>query len=257
MPWETPPPYPVLGECETHVWRVTLQVAPHYILDLSRLLAADEAARAARFRFARDHDRFIVARAALRSIVGLYVNQKPGEVTFVYGQHGKPALAMDAGTAHVQFNMSHSDGLALCGVTLGRQIGIDVERIRPEIADETIAEHYFSQREISTLRALPPALQTEAFFTCWTRKEAYIKATGKGLALPLAQFDVSMAPGEPAALLSTRPDLGEARRWSMHHLEPGEGYAAALVVEGAMDRVVCWQWDWADDPSAPPISRAL
>jgi 4'-phosphopantetheinyl transferase len=127
-------------------------------------------------------------------------------------------------------------------VTLGREIGVDLEHIRDNLEGEQLAERFFSPREVAALRALPPELRREAFFHCWTRKEAYIKANGKGLSLPLDQFDVTLRPGEPAALLATLHDPDEARRWSMWSLVPNEGYVGALAVEGHSWRLWCGDW---------------
>jgi len=133
--------------------------------------------------------------------------------------------------------------MALYAVAYRREVGIDLELIRHGLEEEQIADRFFSRREISTLRALPAALRRYAFFLCWTRKEAYIKARGEGLSLPLDQFDVSLIPGEPAALLRTRPDSDEALRWSLQELTPGPpGYAAALAVEGEGWSLALWQW---------------
>jgi 4'-phosphopantetheinyl transferase len=121
-------------------------------------------------------------------------------------------------------------------------VGIDLERIRFDLAVLEIAERFFSRRELAMLRALPTELQREAFYRCWTRKEAYIKARGEGLSLPLDQFDVSLAPGEPAAVLGTQHDPSEASRWSLRELTPAPGYFAALAVEGHDWGLTCWQW---------------
>jgi 4'-phosphopantetheinyl transferase len=121
-------------------------------------------------------------------------------------------------------------------------VGIDLEYIRSDLQVEQLAERFFSRREIATLRTLPPEVQRQAFFLCWTRKEAYLKARGEGLSLPLDQFDVSLIPGEPAALLSTQRDPYEVSRWSLQELTPAPGYAAALAVEGHGWGLACWQW---------------
>ena len=142
----------------------------------------------------------------------------------------------------IRFNLSHSHGKALYAVSRGREIGVDLEFIRGDLEAEQIAERFFSHSEIETLRALPLSLRKHAFFLCWTRKEAYIKARGEGLSLPLDQFDVSLIPGEPAALLSTQSDSDEALRWSLRNLTPASGYAAALATEGRDWTLSCWQW---------------
>jgi 4'-phosphopantetheinyl transferase len=142
----------------------------------------------------------------------------------------------------LSFNLTHSHQLALYAVTRRREIGVDLEYVRADFADEQIAERFFSPREVAALRTVPENLLKEAFFHCWTRKEAYVKAKGEGLSIPLDQFDVSLAPGEPALLLSTRDDPQEADRWSLQALFPGSGYVAALAVEGRTWRLKCWQW---------------
>jgi 4'-phosphopantetheinyl transferase len=193
-------------------------------------LSPDERARAERFHFARDRDHFIAGRGLLRVILARYLETEPGTLRFEYGRHGKPRLASTAGDG-IRFNVAHSRGLALYAVAVGRELGVDIERIEPRL-EQGIAERFFSPGEIATLRSLPPPVQREAFFACWTRKEAYVKARGEGLTLGLDQFEVSMCPGEPAALLHTASDPDEARRWSLQELAPGPGYAAALAVEG-------------------------
>ena len=205
-PWGLPPEKIILGSNEVHVWRASLDEFPSQIDIFLHTLAADEQKRAERFYFQRDRERFITAHGVLRAILGLYLNRAPKYLSFRYSSHGKPALAWESGGDAIRFNMSHSHGVALYAVTRDREVGIDVEFIRRDLAVEQIAERFFSRRETATLRALPTALREHAFFLCWTRKEAYIKARGEGLSLPLDQFDVSLIPGEPAALLSTRPD---------------------------------------------------
>ena len=204
------------------------------------MLTVDERQRAERYIFERDRTHFVVARGLLRVLLGRYLRQEPQYLRFTYGPHGKPALATDTGGGALGFNVSHSHGLALYAVTRGREVGVDVERIRPEVAQEKIAERFFSPREVTVLRALPTPLQAAAFFACWTRKEAYIKAKGEGLALPLDQFDVSLAPGEPAALSHTAWDPQEAACWALQDLAPAPGYRAAVAGAGHDWHLTCW-----------------
>jgi 4'-phosphopantetheinyl transferase len=163
----------------------------------------------------------------------------PEAVRFRYGPRGKPML--DAEDGLLRFNLSHSGDLALVAVSLGRDIGVDVERVRPDRDLERIATRFFSAAEVAALLALPRAERAGAFYRCWTRKEAYIKALGDGLAIPLDSFDVAFAPGATAALLASRLDSAEARRWSMAALEPGPGYAGAMVVEGDGWTMRCYE----------------
>jgi len=159
---------------------------------------------------------------------------EPTQLRFSYGPHGMPNLADEFRKSGLRFSLSQSEDLALLGVTSYRRIGIDIELLRPDFAYKEIAERFFSRQEIVKLLSLPAELRTQAFFNCWTRKEAYIKAGGEGLSLPLDQFEVSFTPEEEPALLSTCPDPTEANRWSLLELHPGDAYAAALAVEASV-----------------------
>lgn len=242
MTWRLPPESVPLEADEVHVWRAALDVEALRRQSLWQTLSPDERTRAERFHFRKDHDSFVVARGLLRLILGRYLNAEPDRLRFRYTQYGKPALAGEFAKEGFCFNLSHSDGLALYAVTRNRKIGVDLERVRPDFADEKIAEQFFAGGEVAALRALPVHAQQEAFFNCWTRKEAFIKARGEGLSLPLDDFEVSLVPGEPAALLSTKGDAREASRWSLRELTPEPGYVAALAVEGHNWRTECWQW---------------
>lgn len=237
-----PPGMLDLGVDEVHVWHAALDLPSARIAQLAHTLAPDEQARAARFRFDRDRHQFIAARGILRALLARYLALDPAGIRFSYGPQGKPALSEPERDPGVCFNLAHTHGLALYGITRGREIGIDVERIRPGGAQEQIAERFFSPYETATLRALPAALQDQAFFACWTRKEAYLKARGGGLSLDLAAFDVTLTPGDPASLLETRDDPAQRRRWTLTALEPGPAYAGAVAVEGSGWHVRCWRW---------------
>lgn len=240
--WKSPPVALMLSSAEVHLWRAPLDLTAPCVQRLQCTLSTDELHRAERFYFQRDRRRFTVARGVLRSILSRYLGLEPQQLRFCYSPYGKPALVSTLNTARLYFNVSHSHELALYAVTYDRNIGVDVEHIRTNFACEDIAERFFSPQERAVLRCVPAQVKYEAFFNCWTRKEAYIKARGEGLALPLDQFDVSLAPGEPAALLATRWAPHEAARWALRELMPGPGYAAALAVEGYGWRLLCWQW---------------
>lgn len=231
---------PGLPRAEVHVWRVALD-RPQLLAGLSPILAPAERERAARYHFQKDRLHYIVARGVLRTLLSGYLKVRPEALSFGYSAYGKPFLTSPPG-GDLRFNVSHSHGLALLAFARERDLGIDLEYMRPEVAGEELAERFFSASEVASLRRLPAGVQTEAFFNCWTRKEAYIKARGEGLSLPLDQFDVSLVPGEPAALLGTRVDADEASRWSMIELAPGAGFKAALVIEGGDWRLRRWQW---------------
>ncbi len=229
----------VLSSDEVHVWQALLDELQ--LTKLEPTLSADERARANRLRFEKDRRHFIVGRGLLRTILGSYLNVEPGGLQFCYGPYGKPALAKESNVDEIRFNLSHSHGLALYAITRKREVGVDLELVQPEIEDERVAAQFFSPREIAMLRALPSEGKKEGFFKCWTRKEAYIKARGDGLAFPLDQFDVSVSPSAPAVLLRNDHEAQEIVRWSLQHLSPKLGYVAALVVEGHDWRLKCWQ----------------
>jgi len=240
--WHPPPEEVLLPRDEVHVWRVALDLEPARVRDLMPILSPDECARAERFYSQKDGRHFTVGRAVLRAILGLYLRMKPEHVPFRYSAHGKPEVASACSRGALRFNLSHSHNLALCAVARERPVGVDIEHIRDDPDRDRVAERFFSPHETAALRALPANARREAFFACWTRKEAYVKARGEGLSLRLDQFSVSVGPLEPAGLLSASGDPAEAARWSLTSLAPGPGYLAALAVEGHGWRLKCWQW---------------
>jgi 4'-phosphopantetheinyl transferase len=224
---------------QVDVWQARLDLPAQALERLHASLSADEMQRAARFHFLTDRDRFIAAHGFLRAVLARYLHCQPDQLTFSMNPYGKPALQ-----AHpLEFNLSHAGEVALIAVTRERRVGIDVERIRQEISSQSIARQYFSKSEVGELQRLSLAQREIAFFTCWTRKEAYIKAQGLGLSLPLASFDVSLTPNEPAVLRATRPNPWEAARWTLFSLEVDPGYAAALAVEGKDLEFRLWDWN--------------
>ncbi len=206
------------------------------------LLAANERKRAERFHFEKDRNRFIVRRGILRILLGCYLGVEPSRLLFSYGKNDKPVLADIYDSTEMHFNLSHSEGLAIYAFTGDREIGIDIEQIRDIPDMEQIFERFFSPRENEVFHILPESRRKEAFFNCWTRKEAFIKATGDGLSMPLDKFDVSLVPGEPARLLRIEGDTEEAQRWSMQDLKDASGFAAALAVKGPCGNIRSWQW---------------
>lgn len=236
--WDPPPQKLIARKSEVHVWRVALNET--LVKELQPTLAPDESARADRFHFERDRQRFIVARGSLRTILGAYLKKNPAQLSFSYSSYGKPALEGEPDADELRFNLSHANEVALIAVTRGRAIGVDIEFIRPDVASAEIAERFFSPHEIAALRALPEEVQREAFFNCWTRKEAYIKAIGEGMSMPLDQFNVSLAPGSAAALLGNLRDATEVSRWSLQELALGPGYVAAVAVEGRNWELRCF-----------------
>ena len=235
--WAPAPASPTLNADEVHVWRASLDCDLRVLSRLEATLSPDETARANRFALLKDRSHFVAARGILRELLGAYLRSSSVNLQFSYGDHGKPALETKTSRACLQFNLSHSGGLALYAFSLGRRLGIDVEQIRPQLAGEDIARRYFAMRELAELRALPPELRAQGFFLCWTRKEAYIKAQGAGLSIPLDSFTVSLTPGRSAELHTSDDAL-----WSLRSFEPSPSHVAALVGEGKDWRLHHWTW---------------
>jgi len=241
--WCLPPLDLRLSREEIHIWRARLDLPPARVQSLLPTLSSDELDRAERFYFKRDRQHFIVARGLLRAILSRYLGIESSQLHFYYNNYGKPALTNGPDHSDIlEFNLAHADGSVLYAVTCGRKVGIDLERIRTDLDYEDIAARFFSPLERTMLNSLPTGMRAEAFFTCWTRKEAYIKARGEGLSMPLDQFDVSLIPGEPAMLLNSRGDPHDVAHWSLQELMPGSGYVAALAVEGRRWQLRCFQY---------------
>ena len=234
--WTEPPQSPSLETGTVHVWRISLDQPDEKLERFRRTLEPDEIDRAGRFHFEKHRRHFVVARGFLRTVIARYLETQPESLRFSYGAYGKPALASE----HVlRFNLSHSHEVALLAVALDAELGVDVEHVRADFASEDIARRFFSRAEVEVFNALPREEQVAAFFRCWTRKEAYIKAIGKGLSQPLDAFDVTLAPGAAPSLLRAEDD--DASRWLLTDLDAGAGYAAALAIENPITTISCFR----------------
>lgn len=225
--WLTAPPSLEVSDRDVHIWKIDLA---RELTAVGSSLSAEEHERAARFRFETDRQRFKTARGALRLILSYYLRCAPGELKFGQTEYGKPFFTNPYDSS-LRFNLSHAGDVALLAVTRGREVGIDVELMRPDFATHEIAEHFFSPFEVAALAHIKPSQKTRAFFTCWTRKEAYVKARGEGLSMPLDMFDVTVGPGLVAAMLHNRSDSSETSRWIFHHIALDHEYVGALVIE--------------------------
>jgi 4'-phosphopantetheinyl transferase len=234
--WALNPGTLELAENEIHIWRAYLDCGDSALGHFETTLASDETARANRFIFAPDRNRFIAARGILRDLLGRYLKRPPTDLEFDYQPEGKPFLRKPSDQS-LQFNLSHTHGLAMFCFARGRELGVDVELLRPDFAGDEIAARFFSADEIAELRALPSSSRTEGFFLCWTLKEAYVKARGGGLNIPLDSFHVSFTPGQPERLRSE-----DSSRWSICSFRPDPGYVGACVAEGAGWRPRHWDW---------------
>lgn len=226
------------------MWYAALDIPESLIPSLAQTLHPDEEARAARFFFQRDQRRFTVARGVLRSILARYLQCSPADISFGYTAHGKPVLDMPAPASDLYFNLSHSQDIALYACAWQRQVGVDVEYIRVVERAEQIARRFFTPQEQQVWLSLPPEQRQVAFFNCWTRKEACLKARGFGLAHSLDTVEVSLAPGEPAALLHIAGEPVE--QWGIQAVVPAAGYAGAVVAAGQHWQLRCFRWTPAD-----------
>jgi 4'-phosphopantetheinyl transferase len=210
---------------EVRVFVALLDIPEDALGRARRLLAPEERARADAFLRPRDRAHFTAARAWLRRMLGAHLGLDPASLAFAYGPHGKPRLPAAAGA--LDFNLSHSDGVALLALSPGFELGADIEAVRP--VEEKVAERFFSAAEVRALAALPARERTSAFFRCWCRKEAYLKALGSGLATPLDAFTVSLGPDEPARLLRVEGEPEAPAIWQLAHLDPAPGFAGAVA----------------------------
>ena len=219
-----------------HIWQIGLEQPAALLKQLEQLLSSDEQARAAHYHFERDRRRFIVARAILRSLLASYTNRLATQIRFSYSRSGKPALAEGSG-AHLSFNLAHSEEVALYAFALEHEIGVDVEQVRALDDALQIAQHYFSPRERALLAALSGPERYQAFFSYWTRKEAYLKACGEGLALLNTQLDVLGPAGQPVRLA----DRSGAADWFVYDLNVASGYRGALSLRQSDTKIVYCQ----------------
>jgi 4'-phosphopantetheinyl transferase len=240
---------PALGPRDVHVWHVDLDAGVPAALALAPRLPAEERTRAERYRFARDRERFLAGRVALRGVLAAYLGGAPEGVALRQSPFGKPVLQGDHG---IEFNLAHSEGCALLAVARRRRIGVDVEALRLGQSGMDVARRFFAPAEVARLSATPAEARALTFVRCWTRKEAYVKARGEGLSLPLQQFQVPLAPDATRALMASVDGPDEVARWSLRELVPAPGFLGALVVEGPIGTVTLLEWA-GDAPAPPPL----
>jgi 4'-phosphopantetheinyl transferase len=229
------------------VWRASLRCRADVLERHEATLAPEEKKRAARFLAPRAKEDFIAARGILRELLGRYLGESAPGIQLRYGARGKPALFKPL---PLRFNVSHSHGVAAFAFTRGMEVGIDIEKIRLDFAGEQVASLYFAEQEITELGGLPGESRAEGFFKCWTRKEAYLKARGEGLQIPLRSFQVTVTNDEPQELID---EAGS--RWSLYGFEPWPGFAGAVVGEGQGWKLR--HWEWRESGAEPPCGTSV
>ncbi len=236
---------PTISREEIQLIFSTLSASPDSERYLRELLSPDEQDRSDRFKFAKHRTSFIVARGLLRIVLGKYINAKPAAIDFAYGAYGKPVVK---GTPQVHFNVSHSEQMVVYGLRLDREIGVDIEHIRPIGELEAIARQSFAPAECRDLLAIPEQHRTKAFFDCWTRKEAFIKFLGTGLSFPLHRFQVALGPGNPVQLIHVDGQPPGSR--FLRDIAPCGSHAATVASEGRDCRFRVWKLDRPEEVHA-------
>lgn len=231
-------PFQPLTDSDIHIWCASLSASPEDLSHYTSLLSHDELERAKRFYFERDRNHFIVARGLLRTLLGSYLDLEPSQIEFVYGQYGKPALKTGLHEKALAFNLSHSKDLAIYAFGLNRKIGIDLEHVRPMPDMDDFARQFFSYKESEFLNALAGKQIEETFFKIWTCKEAFLKANGSGLTVPINQVETSLEAGGTITLTSVGEDEEHVGDWHLEVFSPVTGYQAALATEGYNAQVV-------------------
>jgi 4'-phosphopantetheinyl transferase len=241
--WQRPGDNYVLPESEVHVWRARTDGGPETLVKLRQTLSIAECERAGKFYFMPDRTRYVIGRGLSRILLGRCLGIPADHVSFEYGPTGKPKLAKDLQESPLCFNVAHSGDFVLVALAYRYELGVDIELIQREVEVDAITRQFFSSNERARLVANVPAdRKHDAFFTCWTRKEAYLKARGDGLSLPLDSFDVTFLPGEAPRLIETRRDPAEASRWTLQDLDVDPGYKASLACESASLQLRTWDW---------------
>ncbi|MGI8959007.1 MAG: 4'-phosphopantetheinyl transferase family protein [Bryobacteraceae bacterium] len=214
---------------DVHVWVVSLEASPWSLQELFSTLSSDEKNRAESFRFEHLKARYCASRGLLRFFLGAYLAMVPRDIEFSYGNWGKPSVA---GFDSFSFNVAHSENVTVYAFAFGCDLGIDVERIRKMKDIDAIARHFFCSEEAADLDNVELSKRLDAFFACWTRKEAYIKATGEGLSASLDTFRVALRPSQVPCFVHINGSTSQAQSWSLHNLRPSDGYVGALAFRG-------------------------
>jgi len=249
-PWVASAVVGALRPGDVRVWSAYLDQPPSIATHYETLLSPDERKRAAAFRFPHDRVRYIVRRGILRTILGAYLNADASALSFAYGPFGKPLIQGPQDYASIRFNVSHRQGMALYALSRDQDLGVDIEFPHSIPEADQISERFFSTQENAVFLSLPLHQRQEAFFRCWTRKEAFIKAIGEGFSFPLHCFDVAFEDGTKSALLSIKGNAERASRWILQDLRPAPNYVGALAIEGRHWNIRCRHFEPNSDPSA-------
>ncbi len=237
----------LFGSSNVHVWLASLRIKDHVFDHIQQFLSPDERIRADQYMHSTVRRTYVSTRGILRDILARYMNCHAVDVTFNYSPEGKPAISLAEQPAGLEFNLSHSSGFLAVAVAQGLKVGVDIERLRRVPDMDLISARFFSKNERGAISGLPDEDKPDGFFRCWTRKEAYLKATGNGLSIPLDSFEVSVEPDNPIHMRSNRIDPNEVTRWSFFSFIPEDGFIGALVIESPQVRPSFRRWEPATD----------
>ena len=254
LSWPIGPSKPLHGLDDVHVWCADLDDPRWNSPNAARSLSRDEWGRADRFHFVRDRERFIAARALLRSLLARYLVTQPKKIAFQYEAHGKPILVGNSGRVELHFNVSHSENLGAFALARGSEVGIDVELLRSVPEMKKIASDYFSRAELKALESLPKSRQSIAFLRAWTRREAVLKATGEGIGSGLDQIEVPLDANETAIV--RRPPSGAMEHWAVLEIRPATGFIGAVAVRNPSAKIECWRWSRTSEYHSPRLRGA-
>ncbi len=248
--WLVPSDLPALQPQAIHVWRASLTCLTDTSAQFGRLLSAEERAKAERLVSADRRAQFIAAHGILRVLLGRYLGQDPSTLAFGAGPQGKPFLLLDERlVGDLRFNLSHSHGSVLYAFARGREVGVDVERVRACVDVLKLAERFFAPHEAFTLRECAPEERRRLFFTLWVCREACLKTWGVGLTVPLNQLEVELISKQAAARVTIKRSGGEQRSCQVRLLPLGQDYVGAVAAEGEVSPVQCWEWMETERPS--------
>jgi len=239
--WANAAPNGIISSNEVHVWRFCQEETHSQIETLQGILSPDELARSEKFHFEKDRKKFILTRGTLRNLLGSYLGKDPQQVRFNYTSFGKPFLAIDSENDNIRFNLSHSGEVVLYAITRNQKIGIDIEQVRDHTDVMAIAKRFFSPGEIGELEKANKKNRTELFFRYWVRKEAFVKAMGKGVSFPMERLDVSSL-NEISPIIKVTEENNETACLNIQELLPGDGYVAAIATEANDPEISCWQF---------------
>ena len=239
--WAEAVPNGIISSNEVHVWRLYQEKTNSQIETLQGILSPDELARSEKFHFEKDRKKFILTRGILRKLLGSYLGKNPQQIRFNYTSFGKPFLAIDSENNNLSFNLSHSGELVLYAITRNQKIGIDIEQIRDHTDVMAIAKRFFSPAEIGEMEKANEKNCTELFFRYWTRKEAFVKALGKGVSFPMERLDVSLL-NKFSPIIKSTAENNETACLNVQDLLPGDGYLAAIATEVNDADISCWQF---------------